>query len=75
MGDNNVINLDGGVVNMPGPERPKPKSKLTPFLLICRKLKSYVRVGPTGGFCQLWETWKMVQHYGKPGKLVEFNFS
>ena len=22
-----------------------------------------------------WKTWKMVQHHGKPGKLMEFSFS
>ena len=30
------------------------------------------------GFCQswkTWKTWKMIQHHGKPGKLMEYNFS
>ena len=27
------------------------------------------------GFYQSWKTWKMVQHYGKPGKLMKFNSS
>ena len=29
---------------------------------------------PTQGFCRPWKTWKIVQHQGKPGKLMEFNF-
>ena len=34
-----------------------------------------VNLGAVQGFCQSWKTWKMVQRHGKPGKLMEFNFS
>ena len=48
--------------------------------LVCpvQTVRTVLNTIRTQGFCQSWKTWKpwrMVQHHGKPEKLMEFNFS